>query len=118
MGAGKSTLARAILAGAGVGRDSEGSPTFPIAHEYRGSAGFKLLHVDFYRLKSESEIEETGLLEAFWDPEIAVIAEWTSEFPEFRRSLIESEFPCLEVRLEFVDGRPEFRRLAGSDPSP
>src|SRR4051812_16090482 len=63
MGAGKTTFSRALLAGLGVEQPPEGSPTFAIAHEYRtsrpGGVG-QVVHIDFYRLRSESEIEEAG----------------------------------------------------------
>src|SRR4051812_290672 len=50
MGAGKSTFARFLLEGLEHDRDAEGSPSFPIAHEYRTRLG-PLVHIDFYRLK-------------------------------------------------------------------
>src|SRR5271156_4913445 len=57
LGAGKSTFARALLEGLGVIQPPEGSPSFAIAHEYSCVRG-QVVHVDLYRLKHESEIEE------------------------------------------------------------
>src|SRR5262245_58300605 len=57
LGAGKTTFARALLEALGVHQPPEGSPTFAIAHEYRARAVPEIVHIDFYRLKHESEIE-------------------------------------------------------------
>jgi tRNA A37 threonylcarbamoyladenosine biosynthesis protein TsaE len=100
MGAGKSTFARAF----GVDRAAEGSPTFAIAHEYQSRGGERVIHADGYRLKSDAELEETGLLESLWDPEILVLFEWMDLFPETMESLRNSELPLLEIRLDFIAG--------------
>src|SRR5690348_5184115 len=60
MGAGKTTFARALLEGLGVIQPAEGSPSFAIAHEYDSPRG-PVVHVDFYRLKDESEIEDAAI---------------------------------------------------------
>src|SRR4051812_19325140 len=60
MGVGKTTFARALLEGLGVVQPPEGSPTFAIAHEYFSARG-DVVHIDFYRLKSEAEIEDAGV---------------------------------------------------------
>lgn len=79
MGAGKTTLARAMLRAAGVAELPEGSPTFPIAHEYFDRArGVRWVHMDLYRLKSEAEIDDAGVPEYFWASDTIVIAEWLS----------------------------------------
>lgn len=102
MGAGKSTLARSILEGLGIDQKWEGSPTFPLAHEYRNLKREKILHVDFYRLKSEAEIEATGLTEAFWDRDLIILSEWTSQFEDFFKSLKNAkDLRTLEVQLSF-----------------
>jgi tRNA threonylcarbamoyl adenosine modification protein YjeE len=110
MGAGKSTFARAILKGFGVSREGEGSPTFPIAHEYSNHSGQKILHVDFYRLKSEAEIEATGLTEAFWDRSLVILSEWTRQFGEFYQAIQDSpDLRTIEVRIEIEN--ESLRRL-------
>ncbi len=104
MGTGKSTFARAFLEALGVDRAAEGSPTFAIAHEYRTDEGLRVIHADGYRLKSESDLEETGLLESLWDPEILFLFEWMELFPATHASLVKSGLPVREVRLEFIPG--------------
>lgn len=103
MGAGKSTFARAFLMAKKVSQTPEGSPTFAIAHEYESPEG-EIIHLDFYRLKSEEELEERGIPSYFWERESLVLAEWTSLFPEFQKTLV----PLLDralwkVSLDFTE---------------
>jgi tRNA threonylcarbamoyladenosine biosynthesis protein TsaE len=72
LGAGKTTLARGILAG--LGHDGEvASPTFPIVIPY-DTLRLPAWHVDLYRLEQPAEIEELALDEALDDG--ALIVEW------------------------------------------
>ncbi len=87
MGAGKTTFARALIEGLGVVQPPEGSPTFAIAHEYVSPRG-DVVHIDFYRIKNEAEIEDAGLTSYFWEREALVLAEWTSLWPAFRDALL------------------------------
>jgi tRNA threonylcarbamoyladenosine biosynthesis protein TsaE len=72
LGAGKTTLARGILAG--LGHDGEvASPTFPIVIPYETLA-LPVWHVDLYRIEDPGELEELALEEALQDG--ALIVEW------------------------------------------
>ena len=72
LGAGKTTLARGILAG--LGHSGEvASPTFPIVIPYETLA-VPAWHVDLYRIEQASEIEELALDEALEDG--ILIVEW------------------------------------------
>lgn len=72
LGAGKTTLARGLLAG--LGHDGEvASPTFPIVIPYE-ALDLPIWHVDLYRLENPAEIEELALDEALEDG--ALIVEW------------------------------------------
>lgn len=72
LGAGKTTLARGILAG--LGHDGEvASPTFPIVIPYETLA-VPAWHVDLYRIDNPAEIEELALDEALQDG--VLILEW------------------------------------------
>lgn len=53
LGAGKTTLARAIARSRGVGTDAT-SPTFGLVHHYQGPGG-EIYHVDCYRLRHPDE---------------------------------------------------------------
>ncbi|HET9638060.1 MAG TPA: tRNA (adenosine(37)-N6)-threonylcarbamoyltransferase complex ATPase subunit type 1 TsaE [Allosphingosinicella sp.] len=72
LGAGKTTLARGILAGLGHGGDVA-SPTFPIVIPYE-TLPVPAWHVDLYRIEDPAEIEELALDEALQDG--ALIVEW------------------------------------------
>jgi tRNA threonylcarbamoyl adenosine modification protein YjeE len=111
LGAGKSTLARAMLEAFGLRREAEGSPTFAIAHEYISSDGLRVIHADGYRLKSEAELEATGLLEILWDPEVVVIFEWLDLFSETSDALAGADLPTLWIRLGHFEGQPNLREL-------
>lgn len=72
LGAGKTTLARGILAG--LGHDGEvASPTFPLVIPY-DTLRVPAWHVDLYRLDHPSEIDELALDEALLDG--VLIVEW------------------------------------------
>lgn len=73
LGAGKTTLVRGLARGAGY-RGRVSSPTFALAHAYRGKR-LTLHHLDLYRLKG-SELGELGLDELMRDPRGAVVVEW------------------------------------------
>jgi tRNA threonylcarbamoyladenosine biosynthesis protein TsaE len=73
LGAGKTTLARGLARGAGYkGRVS--SPTFALAHVYRGKR-LTVHHLDLYRV-ARGQDSELGLDELLADPRGAVVVEW------------------------------------------
>lgn len=72
LGAGKTTLARGILAGLGHS-DEVASPTFPIVIPYE-TLGFPVWHVDLYRIEGAGELDELALDEGLQDG--ALIVEW------------------------------------------
>lgn len=72
LGAGKTTLARGLLAG--LGHEGEvASPTFPIVIPYE-TLRLPVWHVDLYRIEDQAEIEELALDEALEDG--ALVVEW------------------------------------------
>ena len=72
LGAGKTTLARGILAGLGHEGDVA-SPTFPIVIPYETLA-VPAWHVDLYRIEDPAELEQLALDEAL--EEGVLIVEW------------------------------------------
>ena len=74
LGAGKSTLARALIA-ALTGVPEAPSPTFTLVETYDGP-DFALWHFDLYRLERADDVWELGLEEALDDG--ASLIEWPS----------------------------------------
>jgi len=91
LGAGKSTLARAIARGAGVDGEVP-SPTFNLMFRYETSRAH-IHHLDLYRLEREDEVWELGWAE-LGAPGDLVMIEW----PERAEALLPS--PRWEVELE------------------
>ena len=91
MGAGKTTLIRALCAALGVA-DDVSSPTFALVNEYRNGRDQPVYHFDFYRIDSENEAERIGASEYF-DSGYLCLVEW----PARVAGLL--PLPYLEVRL-------------------
>lgn len=96
LGAGKTTLARAIVAG--LGHQGEvPSPSFAIIEVYDPpGVRLPLVHADFYRLKDPSEAEEIGLDD--YREGAALIAEWPDHAGGFAH-----EPGCLSITLEVAE---------------
>jgi tRNA threonylcarbamoyl adenosine modification protein YjeE len=77
LGAGKTTLARAILRALGV-REDVPSPTFTLVQGYDTTPA--VAHYDLYRLKSAGEMQELGFDDAL--DRGAVLVEWPERAPE------------------------------------
>jgi len=79
LGAGKTTLARGILAA--LGHQGEvASPSFPIVITYDPPAvRLPVWHVDLYRIEDPEELAELGLEEAVGDA--ALLVEWPERLP-------------------------------------
>lgn len=77
LGAGKTSLARAILQALGVKEDVP-SPTFTLVQSYETEP--PVAHYDLYRLKSPREMAELGFDDAL--DRGAVLVEWPERAPE------------------------------------
>lgn len=96
LGAGKTTLARAVIAALGhVGEVP--SPTFAIIQTYDPpDVKLPLVHADFYRLDDPAEAVELGLDD--YRAGAALLAEWPDRVGGFAH-----EAGCLAIALETAD---------------
>lgn len=95
LGAGKTTLARAIIAA--LGHEGEiPSPSFAIVELYEPpTVRLPLVHADFYRLSNPAEAEEIGLDD--YRQGAVLLAEWPEHAGGFAH-----EPGCLSIALEDV----------------
>jgi tRNA threonylcarbamoyladenosine biosynthesis protein TsaE len=102
LGAGKTTLTRAICRGYGVTADVT-SPTFTIVHEYQAPRS-KVYHLDLYRLRESRELETIGWDDILGDRALVII-EWPDRAA---RLLPHGHVP---ISLSHVPERPDHRVL-------
>lgn len=100
LGAGKTTLVRAVAAALGIDTRQVSSPTFTLMNEYTGGRVDPVVHIDAYRLDGtdEGELLELGWAlpgpaAAFveWGEKIAGLLEGILEHPPVRISLAHAE---------------------------
>ncbi|MCU0649042.1 MAG: tRNA (adenosine(37)-N6)-threonylcarbamoyltransferase complex ATPase subunit type 1 TsaE [Gemmatimonadaceae bacterium] len=104
LGAGKTTLARAILDGAGVDDATQiGSPTFALAHEHATRRG-PVAHLDLYRLRGPDDVLAIGF-DALLERHPLVLIEWAD------RAAGLLPRPHLAVTLEYAAEGLETRVL-------
>ena len=102
LGAGKTTLVRAICQGYGVQEDVT-SPTFALIHEYHGGPT-AVYHLDLYRLRDESELVQLG-----WDELVNERALILVEWPERAGARLPADH--LPITLAHLPSDPARRAL-------
>ncbi len=96
LGAGKTTLARTIIAALGYAGEVP-SPSFAIIEVYDPPAlRLRVVHADFYRLEDPEEVAELGLDD--YRADAVLIAEWPEHAGGFAQ-----EAACLSIRLEILE---------------
>ena len=98
MGAGKTTLIKAICKNFGV-MDEVSSPTFSLVNEYKTNDGKTIYHFDFYRIKNIEEVYDIGYEDYFFSGNICLI-----EWPEKIEELLEGE-DVFKIKIEKVSER-------------
>jgi tRNA threonylcarbamoyladenosine biosynthesis protein TsaE len=108
LGAGKTTLARAIIAALGYAGEVP-SPSFAIIEVYDPPAlRLRVVHADFYRLEDPEEAVELGLDD--YRSDAVLIAEWPEHAGGFAH-----EPTCLSIRLEILENERVAIVEAGPD---
>jgi tRNA threonylcarbamoyladenosine biosynthesis protein TsaE len=102
LGAGKTTLARAICEGFGV-RDDVTSPTFAIVHVYDAPKS-PVYHVDLYRLDGPRDLQNIG-----WDDMVQSDALLLIEWPERAGELLPASH--VPIQLRHLESDPDRRVL-------
>lgn len=108
LGAGKTTLARAIIASLGHLGEVP-SPSFSIVELYEvPDVRLPLVHADFYRIADPRETEEIGLDD--YRQDAVLIAEWPEHAGGFAH-----EPGCLSITLEIAEEGRQAIVEAGKD---
>lgn len=94
MGAGKTTLTKAICGLMGADEDEVNSPTFAIVNEY-DVPGDLIYHFDFYRIKNQTEAIDFGLFD-YLDSGRWCFMEWSEKVTD----LLPDE--TITIRIEIV----------------
>jgi tRNA threonylcarbamoyladenosine biosynthesis protein TsaE len=102
LGAGKTTLARAICTGYGV-RDDVTSPTFAIVHVYDAPKS-PVYHIDLFRIAAPRELQNIG-----WDDIVQGDALLIIEWPERAGELLPRDH--VPIELQHVQDDPGRRVL-------
>lgn len=102
LGAGKTRLARGLVAGLGGNPDDVTSPTFTLVQTY--PARVPVHHLDVYRIEHEAALDALGVDELMDDAEAVVLVEWPER--------LEARLPAhaRRIRLEHCGG--DRRRIA------
>ena len=107
LGAGKTTLARAIALGLGVAEDVT-SPTFAIVHEYSAPSG-PVYHLDLYRLSGPRDLTNIA-----WDELLSDRAVVLVEWPERAANRLPEQ--TTQISLAHVATDPARRALLVEEP--
>ena len=105
LGAGKTTLVRAICVGLGVvDMTAVTSPTYALIQEYDAPMG-AIVHVDLYRLRSVSELDGIG-----WDELVAGASVLLVEWPDRAAQALPHHRLAIDLRHDVA--RCDRRRLS------
>lgn len=102
LGAGKTTLVRAIARAQGA-LEPVSSPTYGIVREYISPRG-EVVHIDLYRINDPEELHQIG-----WEDVLRSRGLVLLEWPERAEDALPQGHVTLQ--LEHVPGRPDVRRL-------
>ena len=93
LGAGKTFFIRGICQNFDI--EEVTSPTFSIINQYEGR--IRVIHFDFYRIKSIAELYDIGIEEYLDRDDILVFIEWSDRFPDILPG------KRIEIDFEYLD---------------
>ena len=99
LGAGKTTLIRALLQAHGV-TEMITSPTFSYMNMYTGQHNKRFIHFDLYRLDTLDQFIAAGFDEYLQYPGATVLIEW----PEIIESLL-TNMPHCHLAIDYLDDK-------------
>ncbi len=99
MGAGKTTLIRAIAAALGSA-DTVTSPTFALVNQYKGADGRNIYHFDFYRIDDLREAYDFGYEEYFYSGDLCLV-----EWPEKIEALLPDDVITVRITVDSETAR-------------
>lgn len=99
MGAGKTTLIRAIMAELGS-QDTISSPTFALVNHYTSGEGEPVYHFDFYRINRLEEAYDFGYEEYFYSGALCLV-----EWPEKIEELLPEDVMTIRIQAESEEER-------------
>jgi tRNA threonylcarbamoyladenosine biosynthesis protein TsaE len=99
LGAGKTTLVKAICAHLGY-EGNVASPTYPVIAEYALKDASVIVHMDCYRLKSEEEAEQIGIPD-YLDSGSYCFVEW----PGVIENLLPLNYASIQISNTSSTGR-------------
>jgi tRNA threonylcarbamoyladenosine biosynthesis protein TsaE len=105
MGAGKTTLTKAICEVLGV-LHTVNSPTFALVNEYETMQNEVIYHFDFYRIKNTLEALEIGVYE-YLDSGNLCLIEWSSKIS----SLLPSHYLQIDIEKSLNPLEQEWRLI-------
>jgi tRNA threonylcarbamoyladenosine biosynthesis protein TsaE len=94
MGAGKTTLIKALVASLGV-QNATSSPTFSLVNEYHTEANGPVYHFDVYRIKEETEAYDFGMDEYLYSGHWCFV-EWPEKIP----TLIPQAHSTIKIKVQ------------------
>jgi len=106
LGAGKTTLVKAIASGLGVSEEEVRSPSYTLVNEYDGR--LPIYHFDLYRLTDSSELYELGYDE-YLEGEGISIVEWADAIAD----ALPDEYLSIKIEIVSADERCFTVRAAG-----
>ena len=99
LGAGKTTLVKAVAAVAGIDPTTVVSPTFGLIHVHAGP-GRRLVHADMYRLATVADLHEIG-----WEDAVAAPGWAFIEWPERIAAALPADRLDVDIRIDSPTAR-------------